>query len=124
MDASERQRLGKLFRLPKEMEVDREIQSEKELQKDVANLLRQRNIWFGASHMDKRSRFTMGAPDFLFVYLSRPFAFECKVGNNKPTEEQYRTHVQMRENGWLVFVVRSLEEAKMFLDGRPQPVEA
>lgn len=78
---------------------------EKELQENVARLLRQRNIWFARQRMDKRATGTTGQPDFLFAVKGRAIAFECKVPPGNVTDDQNRCHEEMMWNGWEVFVV-------------------
>jgi len=127
MDKTERKKLGKLGLTNEEIQTRNEFELEKDLQRDVINLLHQRDIWVQSSRFGKRSTATKGAPDFLFVWtlngIPRPMAFEVKVGNGKPTKWQLETHMHMRRNGWLVFVVRSLNEAREFLDGKLQVLE-
>src|SRR5688572_23373974 len=52
---------------------------EKELQENIAALLRQRNIWFARQRMDKRATGTVGQPDFLCAVNGRPLAMEAKA---------------------------------------------
>ena len=120
MPKDERKKLGKVGRTWDEIQYQSNARGERLLQKQVAALLTQRDIWHSRSRMDKRTTNQRGTPDFLFVWNGRPYAFECKIGKAEPTEAQINCHCQMRRNGWLVFVVRSLKEAKEFLDGKPQ----
>jgi len=115
MATEDRRQLGKPGRTWDEAETAREDKLEAELQKQVANLLRQRDIWFGRSKMNKRSRYTKGAPDFIFAWRNLPFAFECKVNKREPSTDQIDCHAHMRRNGWMVFVVRSLTQAQELL---------
>lgn len=80
---------------------------EKELQENIAALLRQRNIWFARQRMDKRATGVVGTPDFLFAFMGKPVAFECKVPSGKVTDDQRKCHDAMAENGWFVYVVMS-----------------
>jgi len=123
MPKEDRKKLGKLGLTNEEIQTRNEFELEKDLQRDVINLLHQRDIWVQSSRFGKRSTATKGAPDFLFVWNNRPYAFEVKVGNGKPTKWQLETHMHMRRNGWLVFVVRSLNEAREFLNGKLQVLE-
>jgi hypothetical protein len=120
MDKRDRYRLGKIGRTNEEIEIMVEAKTERYLQEQIANLLRQRGIWFGRAKLNKRSTYTPGAPDFLFMWNGRAYAFECKIAKGKLEEHQLICHEHMRRNGWLVFVVRSLKEAQEFLDGKLQ----
>ena len=115
MPKSERQRLGKAGRTDAEVQEDIEFRLEKDLQKHIGNLLSQRDIWFGRSKMHKRSRYTKGAPDFLFAWRDLPVAIEAKIDNKAPSIDQLRCHAHMRRNGWSVYVVRSIEEVRKIL---------
>jgi hypothetical protein len=84
---------------------------EKQLQENIANLLRQRNIWFMRQRMDRKTTGTLGAPDFLFAINGRACAFEVKAQGCCATPEQVACHESMRANGWFVSVVCSEREA-------------
>jgi hypothetical protein len=120
VDGKDRKPMGKAGRTWDEIQKSSVAKDERTLQKQIAALLTQRDIWFNRSRMDKRTTNTRFAPDFLFFWNGRGFAFEAKIGKSEPTEGQLDCHCQMRRNGWLVFVVRSVQEAREFLDGRPQ----
>lgn len=84
---------------------------EKELQAQIAALLRRNDIWFAWSRSDKRTRNVVGTPDFLFVLEGKPFAWEVKVGNNKLSEEQAKAAGKMIFNGWRHRIIRNYKEA-------------
>lgn len=89
---------------------------EKELQAQIAALLRRNDIWFAWSRSDKRTRNVVGTPDFLFVLEEKPFAWEVKIGNNKLSEEQAKTADKMILNGWRHRVIRNYAEALEILN--------
>ena len=120
MTKEQRAPFGKAGRTNEEIELRNELELERDLQKDVHNLLRQRDILVITNRFGKRSTATKGVPDFNFLWNCRGYAFECKVGNRQPSQKQLETHMHMRRNGWLVFVVRTLNEARDFLDGKLQ----
>jgi hypothetical protein len=120
MPKEDRLRLGKAGLTNQEIDEQVQAKTERYLQQQIANLLRQRDIWFGRAKINKRSTYTPGSPDFLFMWNGRAYAFECKMAKGKVEENQLICHEHMRRNGWLVFVVRSLTEAREFLDGKPQ----
>lgn len=115
MDNSERDRLGRAGRTWDEAEAARIKISERELQKQIVNLLNQRDIWHNRSRMDKRATNRRGTPDFLFFHKGRAQAWEVKIGKAELSLEQIDCHLQMRRNGWHVFVVRSLTQAQELL---------
>lgn len=93
--------------------------SEKELQKQIAGLLTQRGIWFDTDAMSKRRTGTRGSPDFLFSLRGAATAFEAKFGNGKLSADQATAHARMRNNGWRVHVIHSLNEARDILNQSP-----
>ena len=95
--------------------------SEKELQRQISQLLRLKGIWFSWSRTDKATRGVVGTPDFLFAIKSQPVAFECKVGNGKLSDDQERVKLQMEQNGWYYFVVRSTADAFEFVKRGLEP---
>lgn len=119
MPKEDRQRMGKDWRTWNEIQSDNMARDERTLQKQIAALLSLSDVWYSRSRMDKRTTNKRGTPDFLFVWNGRPYAFEAKIGKAEPTNEQLDCHSQMRRNGWLVFVVRSIEDVRAFLDGKP-----
>lgn len=93
--------------------------AEREVHKHIANWLRQHDIWFCHSRMDRKTTNQNGCPDFLFVWqpvyaivAPVPMAIEVKVGNNKLSEEQKRVRLDMIRNGWNYHVVSSLDDLR------------
>jgi len=115
MSQTDRIPLGKAGLTTKEIDGKQSLKLERELHRQIVSYLQLQDVWIGKSRFGKRSTFTPGAPDIVFVWKGVPWAFECKIGNEQPTESQLAAHAQMRRNGWIVFVVRTLEEAKEFL---------
>lgn len=87
-----------------------EMKNEKQFQEQVAALLRNRGIVFQRSRMDCKTTGTVGMPDFLFAVNGKPCALECKMPAGIVSEDQRRCIEGMRENGWDVRVVRSIDE--------------
>lgn len=87
-----------------------ELKSEKELQRQCANYLRQRDIWFAQSRMDRKTSNKVGTPDFLFAIDCRPVAVECKFGAGQLSPEQLKTESHMIQNGWRHYTVRTFEQ--------------
>lgn len=98
-------RCGKAGRTFEECEAERVAASEKQLQENIAALLRQRDIAFFWQRMDRKTTGTVGWPDFTFAVNGRAVALEAKQPGNVPTAEQIRMHVAMMKNGWTVRVV-------------------
>lgn len=92
-----------------------EAQSERDLQNQIADYLRQRDIVPFNQRMDRKSNMVEGAPDFLCCYHAIPLAFECKVGSNKQTPEQNNMELAMTRNGWRYYIIRNLAEVRAVL---------
>src|SRR5438105_3384705 len=86
-----------------------EVKTEKLLQEQIANWLRQHDTWFCRSRMDRKTSNGLGTPDFLFTWPYQrggfaPVAVECKIGNATLSEEQERVRKEMLDCGWFYFV--------------------
>ncbi len=58
---------------------------------------------------------TAGIPDIIVCYKGRFIAFECKVGNNKPTVLQDVTIKQILKAGGTAVVVRTVDEVRKII---------
>lgn len=116
MDPTDRAALGKAGVTTDEALAAAEAKHERELQKQLAQLLDLRDIVFATPRMDKRSTLKVGWPDFTFVIGGKPCAWEAKIRDNKLTSEQQELHTKMRLNGWTVQVIRNVNEAIEFLN--------
>jgi len=114
MERHERKELG--VKTSDEINEKIEVENERDLQRQCANLLRLRSIWFSQSRMDRPTTTKVGTPDFLFAIHGVPIAVECKTDTGKLREEQEDTMHHMTQNGWRCVVVRSVHELKMLLD--------
>lgn len=118
MNPEDRAPMGKAGLTQAELDVRTNARNEKELQAQVENLLRLRDIFFVRSRMDRPTTTRRGTADFVLAYRSVPVALECKVGANVQTEEQKRVEFQMRANGWFYIIVRHIDDViavlKMF----------
>lgn len=85
--------------------------SEKELQAQIAAMLRRNGIFVISQPTHKRSNLKIGTPDFVFAVNGRPVAWEIKMPGQKPREEQLEAMRAMSMNGWLCDVIRSYDEA-------------
>lgn len=89
---------------------------EKELQNQIANLLRQRNVVFFQQRMDKRTTGRVGQPDFIFAIRGRACAVECKMPFSYLTVEQGDVLTSLICDGWHIFVARGLDEFIVWLN--------
>lgn len=114
----------KEMKLPTSAEVQAKLDGkrEKELQENIAALLRQRRIWFERKRMDRRTTGTVGCPDFLFAVKGQAVAFEVKLMTGRVEVEQDECMSAMSFNGWSVWVIRSEQmaiDALNFLEVKP-----
>lgn len=84
---------------------------EKELQENIAALLRQRGIWFARQRMDRKTTGVVGQPDFLLAIKGRAIAWEIKLVGKYLTKEQNACMRDMESNGWICIIVRSERQA-------------
>lgn len=111
-----------------------EIRNEKELQRNLVNLLRLHNIEPIVSRMDRKTSNNLGTPDILFSiahwievdancqkcgheqYLGElavvAVAYEVKFGNGKLSPEQEKMFIRLSSppNNWRCKVIRSVDE--------------
>ncbi len=113
IDAADRQALGLKTKAQRIEKIERT--SERELQDQIAGLLRVKGIAFAQQRMDRKSNVAKGWPDFVFAHYARPIAFEVKTGRNQQTEEQYQTQNTMELNGWSYHVIRELDQVLTIL---------
>lgn len=116
MPKEDRRPLGKAGVTTQEANEKAVARSEKKLQENVAALLRQRNITFNVSRMDKRKTDKVGWPDFTFAVRGRAAAFEVKRPGKEPTKEQVACMLGMIRDGWFVRVIESEHQALQALN--------
>ena len=90
--------------------------SEKELQKQLSNLLRLKEITFLSPIYGKKTRVVIGWPDYTFAINGRACAWEVKTGYNQTTEEQDFMLAKLAKEGWRTAIIRSVEQAFEFLN--------
>jgi hypothetical protein len=88
---------------------------EKRLQSDIRAYLRLHDIWTDCDSMAKRRSGTKGAPDFLFCYKGKACAIEAKTSVGRLSGDQVNAIEQMRRNGWLVIVAKSVADVHCLL---------
>lgn len=86
--------------------------NEKEIQEQIANYLRQKNIPFHRARMDKKTTGTIGWPDFTFPHpiTGRFMGVEVKAYGCHESPEQAKCLGMIQDNNGGGFVVRSLPE--------------
>lgn len=122
MSKEDRSHMGRAGLTAVEADGKQAEKSERDVQKQIANWLRLKGIFFVWSRMDKKTTNYCGTPDFIFSYveqyrvfecvrpMARPMAIEVKFGKGKLSEEQEKVMEQMKKNGWRYHVVHSLKE--------------
>lgn len=116
MRPEDRQAIGKPAMTNADAQAKIDGKRERELQENIAALLRQRNIWFARQRMDKRATSSLGQPDFLFSVNGKACAFEVKLPSGKLSDDQMRAIIAMNNNGWRVYVIHSEQEALQQLE--------
>lgn len=92
------------------------LRSEKDLHRQIRNLLNLNGIPFCEARMDRKSSITIGWPDITFAVDGIPVAWELKfLGALSP--DQARVKIAMEKHGWKYRVIRSLVEAQAHLLG-------
>lgn len=112
---ADRKALGKRGQTMLEAIQNATIKGEKDIQKQIANLLTLRGVPFINPPMHKRSMLPKGWPDFTFAYRGNPLGIEAKVLGGEPRPDQVKTLQAMADNGWQVHVVTSLAEVQTIL---------
>jgi hypothetical protein len=98
-----------------------ELNSERELQGQIVNLLRLKGIEVLWHRTDKKSAATVGWPDLTFSLehglRSIPCLWEIKLPGKKLSEDQTKLMIRLMEppNAWVYKVITSVEEALMEL---------
>ena len=72
-----------------------------------------KNLFFWKEHGGMYG--TAGIPDLIVCYKGRFIAFECKVGNNKPTVLQAQTIRQIIAAGGYAMVVKTVDEVRQVI---------
>lgn len=115
MNKKDRKSLGRVGRTMEEVFTSVKAKNERELQTQIAALLRMKDIAFCQPRTDKRSTMTIGWPDFTFALEGVPIAFECKSLHGVVSEAQEKCHEKMRMNGWRVFIINDLSQVLMVI---------
>lgn len=84
-----------------------DLTPEKELQRLSELELNRRGITF--LHLSHKAREKVGWPDLVFAYYGVPVAIELKTKTGTLTKEQAECLAAMKNNGFRVYVLRSIE---------------
>src|SRR6267378_926251 len=118
MDKADRAPMGKAGVTQAEANSKADTRREKELQREMENLLRQRNLWFVRSRMDKKHTLAKGTPDFIVVLRGgHTLLIEAKVhgGRFSPAQiSQFDDFVY--KTGTHVHVITNLQQFRDLLD--------
>jgi hypothetical protein len=87
------------------------LQSEKQLQEAIVELLGYKGITPIRNRMDKPTSNNVGTPDLLFAICGQAVAWEIKLPKNKITQAQLHMHDRLGQNGWSLSIIHSLDEA-------------
>lgn len=91
--------------------IDPDLKDEEELQNQIAQYLRLKELPFFRQRMDKRTTGTVGWPDFSYVFQGKACFMECKMPGNDLTEEQRQVQFELVAAGAHYRIVYSLAEA-------------
>ncbi len=89
---------------------------EKDLQEQITNWLRLRNITVIRSATHRKTSNNMGCPDLIFCVRGKAVAFEVKLPGRKPTPEQEKFLAALSADGWHIAVIHSIDGARVFVE--------
>ena len=115
MKPEDRKPMGKAGRTFDDVAAADAVKFEKELQKQIAAVLRLRDIEANVSRMDRRTTQVVGWPDFTFAYRGYPVAWEVKIPTGRFSKEQRELLPKLAANGWIVSRITSVRCALDFL---------
>lgn len=117
LDASAREKLGKAALTTEEAAENLDLRLEGETEDQIVDYLHLRGVGFVLrQRRDKRTRTKKGTPDLVFSWCNRAVAFEVKGPIGKASKEQEEVRDAMIADGWIWYLVRSVAEAKNFLE--------
>lgn len=88
---------------------------EKEVQEKVCVYARSQG-WLAFKWASVSFYGSKGVPDFLFFKDGKLLIVEFKASGKKPTRIQENVHAALKEHGFVVHVISSLEEGKVIFD--------
>lgn len=119
---AERKRLGKAGLTQEEIKVKADTRAERDLQNDMDGILRQRNLFFVRSRMDRKTTTRKGVPDYMIVLPGgRALLVEAKVEGGELSEDQKIVFTQYwKQTGQVVHIVLNLALFCELLDRNTQ----
>lgn len=90
---------------------------ERELHREIAAILALNCITYGHARFGVLCHYTPGWPDFTFAINGQAWGVEVKTSSGKLDPKQVRILARLREEGWRIAVVRSVEEVRALLSG-------
>lgn len=118
MSTEDRKPMGKSGITIQEAQAKGDLRREKDLQRNMENLLRQRNLFFVRSRMDRRTTTRKGTPDFIIILpRGRALMVEAKVEGGELSQDQKDVFTDYwNQTGNVVHIVLNLETFKQLLD--------
>lgn len=111
MAKEHKQELGRAAETMPEVEARMVVQAEKALHKQILDWLHMKGVkGVIRARMDRKSTLPVGVPDMLFSVKGVPVAIEVKVGKNQPSSEQKVWMADLKADGWMTGIVRSLDD--------------
>lgn len=115
--------LGPAARTIAQVVADSEPQNERDLQRQIIGYLATREVEVCCPSAVKRSTIKLGWPDMTFAFRGIPVVWEIKTPIGKLRSEQEAIIPRLLANGWRHGVIRSVAEAKAFLDALTTEIE-
>lgn len=85
--------------------------TERQISDGFCAFLRKEELSFVRARTDKKSGIQEGWPDVTVIHCGRAFLCELKTQAGQLSKKQIECHTELRKNGTLVTVARSVEEA-------------
>jgi hypothetical protein len=123
MSPADRAWLGKAGVTAAEAQVSYDERSEKDLQKNMENYLRQRNLFFIRSRMDKRPTIRKGLPDFTIILPGgMSLLVEAKVEGGVVSADQKKCFDDFwTQTGRVVHIVFNFDQFRRLIDQHAPP---
>lgn len=115
MSPADRKRLGKAGMTSDEAQAQIEARSERELQRQINNLLCLHDFIFNWSRSDKRTTCKLGWPDYTVFHGSKVLFMEIKFGKGKLSPEQTALHARLATQGFQVHIVTTFNQAHQLI---------
>lgn len=112
MPENERKKLGKAGMTAAECREIAVAKCERELQKQLVNLLRLNGVRFVINQrFGVKTTAPKGTPDILFSIKGLACAWEVKMPGEKPSADQVKAMEEMSSDGWRCAIVTTYDQA-------------